>query len=94
MDEHPTATPPALRILIRDVAAVAAGRPQDRASLIDRSPEACRARAEAARAALDRMKEIRNGPDEDDGDFLRELDRANPGRFDLARYFADGPGPA
>ena len=94
MDKHPTTAPSARHFLIRDVAAVASGRAPDRPSLIDRSPEARQARAEAARAALARMKEIHNGPEEDDGEFLRELDRANPGRFDLARYYADGPDPA
>lgn len=61
---------------------------------IDRSPEARQARAALVREAIARMEAIVNDPDEDDREFLRELDEANPGRFDLKKYYDDGPDPA
>lgn len=54
---------------------------------IDRSPEARAARAAVAREAVARMRAIRNEPGEDDGEFLRELDEANAGRFELGKYW-------
>lgn len=41
-----------------------------------------------------RMRAIENGPDEDDRDFFRALDESNPGRFNLKRFYEDGPDPA
>lgn len=61
---------------------------------IDRSPEAREARAKLVREAIARMRAIPDDPEEDDRAFLRELDEANPGRFDLKKYYDDGPDPA
>ena len=47
-----------------------------------------------AREVIAAMKAIENGPEEDDGEFLRALDESNPGRFDLKRYYSDNPDPA
>ena len=73
---------------------IARGATEPRAFQIIRTREARRTRAESARAAVARMPAIRNGPDEDDGEFLRELDEADPGRFALKRFYTDGSDPA
>ena len=93
MDEF-LAIAPILHLPEPNIVVAKTGKSQLRASQIDRSPEARQRRAEAARAAVARMKAIHNDPDEDDGEFLRELDEANPGRFDLERFYTDGPDPA
>lgn len=68
--------------------------PQRPRLVIDYSPETRRARNEAMRRAIAAMRAIGDDPDEDNDDFLRELDEANPGRFDLKRHHTDGPDPA
>ena len=90
MDKFVAVIPPAIHSVDRTFEAVASASPRVQAPLIDRSPEARRARGAAARAAVAAMEAMEDGSGEDDAEFLRALDQSHPGRFDLARYYDDG----
>lgn len=69
-------------------------RGPDGSSPIRLTLEEQRRRMAAAREVVAAKEAIEDGPDEDDREFFRALDRSRPGGLDLGRYYLDGPDPA
>lgn len=63
-------------------------------SLIRISPEERKRRRSLAKEAVAAMRAVENGPDEDDREFLRDLDESRPGGMGLRRFYVDEPDPA
>jgi len=61
-------------------AGILRARMDDQGRLVRLTATELEAKAEAIRAALDEMRAIENGPDEDDAEFFRAIDSRRPDR--------------